>query len=372
MTDLRSDPRFQTPYKGEQSLAEALGVRIPELAGLQAELAKDRPTDRAGAPWWIGQLDSAEAVLVMDHMLLCAVGVELNLVEAQAHLLELERALQAEAAFLRQPLTFKYHGEPVSLPKHPPFKQTADQIPDLLADIHTVGFFRAVTSAMDCLAGVVIGVLGLPQAILKADLANVMKAEFKNLGPEQQDALSEVKKLTIEGQPEGWLAWVDGIRNMFMHRPRRLNAVSFAPREDYRGIVEPVRQRAVRMAWPTRHLPMEPGLSDMAALIDGPKDLALNEDVLTTLRGVMDSMLKICGAIAISLSAFWVRRRTDPKLVTQPKQVGKMVIERTKFLGYTGKGPYPFDVISTNPSTVDRIVTASKESDKKAKVGKPT
>jgi len=75
-------------------------------------------------------------------------------------------------------------------------------------------------------------------------------------------------------------------------------------------------------------------------------------------------------AIAHRSNAFWVRRCADPKLVTQPKQVGKWRFERTNFGGYTGKGAYEFDVISTNPATVDRIVAASRESDKTTKGAK--
>jgi hypothetical protein len=101
--------------------------------------------------------------------------------------------------------------------------------------IHQAGIIRALASALDYLAGVIIGVAALPLSILKADFGRVrvMLGKIKgtiNAGANMQAQLAAQLETAIAAAgPQGWLDWTLHFRNMLVHRGRRIELGQFLP-----------------------------------------------------------------------------------------------------------------------------------------------
>src|SRR6266851_4576567 len=86
------------------------------------------------------------------------------------------------------------------------------------------GIIRALASALDCLAGVIIGVAALPLNILRADFdkARAKLAKINgaaNAGASMQAQLAKQLEDAISAAgPQGWLGWTIDFRNMLAYR----------------------------------------------------------------------------------------------------------------------------------------------------------
>src|SRR5436190_23200612 len=85
--------RLRRPYEGDADrdfrFAAALGVASPEVKTLHREILNDLNPERCGVGWWAPHPGTIRRILISDHLLLCAMSVQTNLVEAELHLLEL-------------------------------------------------------------------------------------------------------------------------------------------------------------------------------------------------------------------------------------------------------------------------------------------
>jgi hypothetical protein len=349
-------------YASGDTFADTVDVRLPALIRLSNEVGLDLDAVAHGVRWWSDHLDGTAVTLISDHLVECSASVATNLVEARLHLLELQDFSEQEQAFVAQPLTYGRDGRP-NIPLHPPRRRPMDDLPSTMTDLHITGFFRAVTSAFDCLGAVIVGVTGLACPILTASLKDV-RNRLSTIRPADDGTrfLTEfgtvLERLVTKAGPTDWLPWVDQMRNMLVHRGRRFHVSSWEPRGAYSDLVGPDGLR-VRMAWPVRHLPREPAVSDAMAMASGFEIPVLGEDMNKTVKGVMGSALALCDSVAHELVRAWRQRRERPGLVKQPPTQWPALkpTARSAFTGYdVNTEPFRPDVIVTSPEIVKRLV----------------
>jgi hypothetical protein len=96
-------------------------------------------------------------------------------------------------------------------------------------DMALSGFFAALPSALDCLAGVAIAVSRMPKSITKADINDLRPLGTKQQAtgtPTQQQTWSDLAAFADAQQaalPSGWFDWLVAMRNLILmtHRARQ-------------------------------------------------------------------------------------------------------------------------------------------------------
>ena len=107
--------------------------------------------------------------------------------------------------------------------------------------------------------------------------------------------------IAATGTP-GWLDWTLDLRNMLVHRGRRMEYGQFVPRTpSLYGADGQSVLRARRVA----HLPRDPGRSDVEVFLDTPWTLVLTEDSERTLQGLINSTKALLEATAKDLLEVW-------------------------------------------------------------------
>jgi hypothetical protein len=200
---------LQRPYEQDElssaaahdRVAERLSVPTPHIRALEQRIFEDLDPERFGIGWWEEQLDPPRRILIADQLLLDTSTVPTNLVEATVHRLAAERA-QHE---LRE--RFRDHLRQGNPPGAPIPQSPADELPYLEADLHVAGVFRAVGSALDCLAGTLIGVAALPLPLLKADFGASQRWLTKHSPehPEWKRLAAHLDTVIDQAGPIGWL-----------------------------------------------------------------------------------------------------------------------------------------------------------------------
>src|SRR5712692_3979436 len=164
------------------------------------------------------------------------------MVEARLHLLELREARDKSATETARRMDLSL-GRPQLLRS----ARAADGIPDLAVAVHLAGLLRAMGSALDCLAGVVIGVAAVPQPILWADFGNVTRKYLWKVTAEDStkrihaDLGLRLREIIDQAGPQGWLDWTLAYRNMVVHRGRHQNLKRLVPTPS--RVVTPAGQR---------------------------------------------------------------------------------------------------------------------------------
>lgn len=159
-----SDPEFRFAY--------SLGVAAPDAITLYREILADLDPSRFGVGWWHPHPGTSRRILISDHLLLCVLTIQTNLVEAKLHLLELMDVWHTTSEFFVDVIQVR-RGRPSFAP--PPRIRPRDDLPLRLGALHASGFFRALVGAFDCLGAAIVGVAALPTGILKADLYTALE-----------------------------------------------------------------------------------------------------------------------------------------------------------------------------------------------------
>jgi hypothetical protein len=199
--------------------------------------------------------------------------------------------------------------------------------------MHIAGVARALSAALDCLAGAIIGVVALPISILKADWGGLEKA-FSKIGKAtttgeqaQDDFYSKLKDVVASTGPAGWLNWTLDFRNMLVHRGRRLENGQFVPKLPQ--LYGPSGEQIPRVRRLT-YLPRNPSMSDVEVWRETPmtqrrdplEALVLNEDAAQTLGGLLDSTKAMISETAKLLIGIWKWRRDNPQILTlRPRRI---------------------------------------------------
>ena len=262
--------RLSQPYRdgtdrSRTELARALDVETPNWEALERVIFHDLTTEQPyGIGWWAPHPGTSRRILISDQLYACTCSVLTNFIEAGVHWLELLDAADREDNFQADAIQLVDGKlEMQSIPRRTPFESLGPEI----VRLHQVGVARALSGALDCAAGTIIGVTALPMKILKADFAGVQRY-FRNrrqaLTPEGETLLGQfaiqLNETIKRVGPAGWLEWVLDFRNMLVHRGRRIEIGQFVPREP---VLYDPSGRPIPRARVVTHLPLEPDRSDM-------------------------------------------------------------------------------------------------------------
>jgi hypothetical protein len=285
------------------------------------------------------------------------------MIEAALHLLELGDYTDRHSDRMANCLTIIDGRLSVKAPRpNNPLEELGIQI----LRMHVVGVARAVAGALDCLAGTIIGVIAVPQPILKADFDRVRR-HFRKLttnvrseGERVQATFADkLEHLINLAGPPGWLDWELEFRNMLVHRGRRIELGQFIRREPmlYGPSGEPIPRIRV-----VTHLPRDPGRSDVEVLREPSRVSVLAEDADQTLKGLLKSTKSLIDGVASALLEVWNWRRAHPSSLTQPKEQWPEGVS-TKSTGFPGYAPgfYQFnpDLGMTHPVIARRMGAAA-------------
>lgn len=345
----------------------ALGIEIPATLQLRDGIFNDLDEEAFGVGWWRPGPDHARRILISDYLVSCAFAVETNLMEARLHLLEAmgfadqhNRAM-ADAVIVQGGRVRVEAPEPTC---------AADELPLNLMALHVGGLFRAVGSVLDCLGGLIVGVMALPSRIYRADLdaaRRTLERELRrgndpgNLRSMFQTRLND--SVTSAG-PSGWLEWANGYRNMLVHRGRRLNLHMLLPRTP--TLLRPDGTPIVR-AQVVHLLTRDPERSDVETLINSLGD-TLTEPAEVTLRELLRTLVWFTEAVTKELLVAWQTRRANPALVPQPQEEWPEVPRPPgAFKGYEpGRMGVVPTAAMTGPAAIRRLKAASMAGDAKA------
>lgn len=230
--------RLNEPYPEhveptEADARSAIGVNLPHWTALADEIFADFTEQPPyGSGWWAPDPGASRRILISDQLHCCVESVAGNVTEAALHWLEYLGASDRDSARLTDAVKMTPTGPVISPPRpRNPFEQLC---PDFIR-IHQGGIIRALASALDCLAGVMIGTAALPMSILRADFdkARAKLAKINgaaNAGASMQAQLAARLEAAIAAAgPQGWLDWTLDFRNMLVHRGRRIEIGQFLP-----------------------------------------------------------------------------------------------------------------------------------------------
>jgi hypothetical protein len=348
----------------------ALGLDLEAWKGLETAIFDDfveRPP--YGIAWWTPGPGTRGRILIGDQLYACTVSVSSNMIEAALHWLEYLDCVERDSDRFADAV--QQRGGLVTLSPPPP-RNPMDELSRNMVAMHIAGIARALSAALDCLAGTIIGVLALSTPILKADLDRVRKLLGK-IGRGSTDGqrvqaqfADRFEALIALSGPLGWLDWMLSFRNMLVHRGRRLEMGQFLPRAPllYGADAQPV-QRCRRAT----HLPRDPGRSDVEVWREAPcrfgdhwHGLVLSEEAAATLTGLSGSAKNLINLAAGYLAEVWNWRRANPSALPQPSAQWPKgpATQAVSFAGYApGSLPLSPSMAMLHPTDARRFRAAA-------------
>lgn len=278
-------------------------------------LYNDLDQQRCGLPWLAA--DTATRILLSDHLIATVETLGQNLTASEHHLAGYESAvIKIDGLTLRSWQKSLRHG--VRPPVIAPPSKSRDE--SLCArDCHVAGFFRAVGSVFDNTAVAVAVLAALPVDIVERFTWGSLRSAFdrarKSSNPSwDQEAIDLWIQAAKRGAgPIGWLEWAVSMRNMLVHRPRRVWTARVVP-DPPNGFPRRLRTSFL--------LPREPELTTVEVMRDavGLNDSLLREDAFVTMSGILESTKKFTEAVCAYLFSLAEKRRQTPGLLAQPPE----------------------------------------------------
>ena len=363
-----SQPYPDGPDRNTTGPTRALGVQTPNWEALERRIFNDFTTEQPyGIGWWAPHPGTSRRILISDQLYACTTSVSTNLIEAGVHWLELLDAVDREDTFQTDVLQIvDGQLQMCARPRMTPL----ESLGPAMVRLHQVGVARALSGALDCAAGTIIGVMALPLSILKADFNGVQRhfrcrrgaptTEGETL--QEQFAVQLTETIGRVG-PAGWLDWVLNFRNMLVHRGRRIEFGEFVQREP---VLYDARGRPILRSRGVTHLPLEPDRSDMDVHREPDLPPVLTEDVQQTLGGSMRSVCALVEALGEQLAVAWEWRKEHPAELSQPltqwRHVGHTETPNRQppFAGYApGSHAYEPGMFASHPDTGRRLRAAA-------------
>jgi hypothetical protein len=183
-------------------------------------------------------------------------------------------------------------------------------------DIALTGFFGALPSALDCLAGVAIAVARLPKSITKADINDLGPLTAKQLAKgtaAQQKTWNDLATLVAAQEafpPPGWFDWLMAMRNLLTHRARQQRVLLQRTIEAGGPQLAVVTDTPADVAATWRfdlHLRRRPSLPDMQdfTLPGPPNNLWIGERATDTVAGVLLLASELIDGVSEHLLDVW-------------------------------------------------------------------
>jgi hypothetical protein len=357
------------PYDGDANAptpgpAAALGVDTPTWRQLGEAILRDlSPQPPYGIAWWAPHPGTSRRILISDQLYACAESVASNMIESAIHLREFAHSSDQFSDRLANTVKL-VAGMPVA--ENPRPESPLEELSLYMMRLHYVGCVRALAGALDCVAGVIVGVLALPTSILGAGFREVNKLLKKNFAVASTEAervqagfTADLEGLINSVGPEGWLEWALAFRNMLVHRGRRIELGQYIPRTPV--LYGPDSRRVPRVRVVT-HLPRDPVRSDVEVLLEPSNTPILTEDAQQTLDGLLKSTKLLIEGIAQELTEVWNCRRAHPDILPQPSAQWPKGAS-TESIGFSGYAPGSFkfspDMMMMCPVILQRIRAAA-------------
>jgi hypothetical protein len=359
---------FRLPYDADElakgidfRFTERLGLHLRVAGQLSEEILNDLDETGYGVRWWQGypKLPTKKRILISDHLVAAAGYVPIYVRQALLHYRETECAWEEMGDTV-----FRRGRENAGLV--PGRQETPeDDLPFALADLHTTDFFRALGSALDCFAAVVIGVLGFPSPIVKASLPAVrqplaLHGQDTKIPAGRPDKIlaQSLAGMIAQSGPPGWLDWTIAMRNMLVHRAPRLRLVNFPEVVPALALPNHVNRLQTEAL-----LPRDPRITDVEAFrAAGTWPTALlDEPASLTMLGSLESARALLEGVSEKLLHVWVTRRANPSLIQQPAQQWVQTTPPpATFNGYSpGSAKGLHGILRVPPATAKRLRAAS-------------
>ncbi|KIE57794.1 hypothetical protein A946_11220 [Methylacidiphilum kamchatkense Kam1] len=241
-----------------------------------------------------------------------------------------------------------------------------------LVQLHAVGVARALVSALDCVAAVVVGVLPLKETmedISFSRLRNNMRNLIEGLNNViQQESATRVCNLVSSGQGEEWIDWLRRLRNTWIHRGEQPVFMV-----DPNSLYGPSRALRAEVTWRLPEDPYVPEVWRMALERLQRKEegstgflYPLREDAVSTFHELLKRSVNLIDAIGKELSEVWDWRRDNCR--NQPvedqwpiKNRYKEAIRKARFKGFAPNAmpSKPLYIVLCHPSDFKRWKTAA-------------
>jgi hypothetical protein len=351
------EARYETDSLGHYEFAEPLGVQLPRIQELHKIIFDSLDEKKYGIGWWetYADLDFKRRILISDHLIQSLPAIQTNCIEAKLSALELYDYWDQQTHQIKDAV--KVVNGKVSF-QYPERVTRLDDLHSYMADLHLKGFLSSVCSAIDCLAAVCVGVMGLQTSLVKIGYPSLLNhlrdnKDFAYANPKQKELLTVLESIEGEVGPNRWLTWLFDFRNMAMHRGRRITFNQIFP--------HPLSTIQKPMAMAVPMLVSNPAVSEMESLKDGVYEI-LSEKAEDTINDSLRFSIMFIEKVTAYLDAVWKERIDNPELIIQPKSQWKTIRSgsHNSFSGYRpGTISTKMDSANVHPSHVKRMRAAS-------------
>lgn len=266
-----------------------LGVTVEPLRELQRRVLDEYSADGWGLARFSSISDEVQRAVANDMVVSCLEGVESALTAVAL------RARRYQALLGANGRTKPHAGS------------TLEDLIDLeeltacSADV-----FRGMGSALDCLAGVSILLVGMPLNAQRAEGSHLLKRpKGPSTNPHQEQLWAELtQQVSQQGSEpvDGWLAWALETRNAVIHRGRLLrmwlNRPGRKPGQPQLLVrTDEDLSSLVRMEEHLRRSPWMPDMHSLSA-VRPPEELWLSEPAQITHRHILEGTVRIADSVA--------------------------------------------------------------------------
>jgi hypothetical protein len=331
--------------------------RLETLEELGAQVLSDlNPAAAHGLPWLCD--DIGTRVLLSDYLVGALATASQAFREAGHALDGLVTALRAFETRTLGHLRSTGGTELVPPPS------SASEREDLDRDAAITEFFRAIGTLMDNMAAAVaiVGALDLDvvHRFTWPSLENALR-KWQTAGlllPEQAVLAGRTLTAVERAGPDGWLTWALAMRNMLVHRPRRLWLVNLVRERSLQGSIVGIRARIL--------LPSKPAATDIEVMRWGGELTAavINESADDLMRSVVRSLEGSVSEIARALLDLYGRRATNDTQLIQPLRQWRgnedfPPSSGTLFRGYAPEPTLDVDALLTGPDMAARLAASA-------------
>ncbi len=333
------------------------GTSYAALKALCERLINDLDPDRWGFAQFNDLIDVEQRAVVSDQIVTSAWTLRTTLIEARLHLAD---ASELSASGLTLPRVGNWDED---------FRH------QVRVEMHLGGVFRALGSALDCLAATAVGVTRAPASIQKASYRDFTSladwALNRNLGTDEQRAVwlrvFQTAEASDDGRFPGWIEWLLEMRNALVHRGRHMSML--IPRSQPRDIVlvsDNPMALSPHIVKSDFHFHAKPWLPEMEHLADSKSAYEnwLDETALVTVSGLIDLVCELVEKTSAVLLAVWHEVEDGTLVLTSPSAKWRLLQPSTaaaRFHGFaTAYRTMNLSEMVVSPSTARRLYLAEQ------------